>query len=145
RLPERLLLGRPAAGQGQAPVRERRPLPRAPHLAVSPAPLRRYVLLAVALLALVAAAAASGRGALVEVDNLVLRADGAFEPRKLPRSRFPPLAFEGHARTASKDGSRPVALRQLVVDFDHDGRLSVQGLPSCPPERIANATSEEAR
>lgn len=98
-----------------------------------------------ALVALAAAAVASGRGALVEVNNLILRADGAFEPRKLPRNRFVPIEFEGHARIASKDGARPVPLRQLVVDFDHDGRLSVEGLPTCPPSRIANATSEEAR
>lgn len=109
------------------------------------AALRRYALLAAALVALVVAAVASGRPALVEVDNLILRADGAFEPRKLPRARFVPLEFEGRATIASKDGSRPVPLRQLVVDFDHDGRLSVKGLPTCAPQRIAVATVAEAR
>jgi len=112
---------------------------------VSRARLNRCALVAVMLAALAAAAVASGRGALVEVDNLILRADGAFEPRKLPRASFAPLEFEGRASIASKDGTRPLALRQLRVDFDHDGRLSVRGLPSCPPERIANATVEEAR
>jgi hypothetical protein len=99
----------------------------------------------VALLALIAAAVASGRGALVEVDNLVLRADGSFEPRKLPRRAFAPLEFEGRASIVSKDGARPVPLRQLIVDFDHDGRISARGLPTCPPERIADATVAEAR
>ena len=112
---------------------------------MSRAQLRRYALVAVALVVMATAAVASGRGALVEYENLVLRADGAFEPRQLPRSSFAPIEFEGRARIASKDGSRPVALRQLVVDFDHDGRLSVAGLPRCPAERIAAATSAEAR
>lgn len=112
---------------------------------MSRAQLRRYALVAVALVALTAAAGASGRGALVEVDNLILRADGSFEPRKLPANRFAALEFEGRASIASKDGTRPVPLRQLVVDFDHDGRLNVRGLPTCPPARIANATVEEAR
>lgn len=107
--------------------------------------LKSAALVAVALVALVGATVTSGRGALVEVDNLILRADGAFEPRKLPRASFAPLDFEGHAAVASKDGSRPVALRQLVVDFDHDGRLSVRGLPACQPSQIASATVEEAR
>ena len=107
--------------------------------------LKRWALAVVALAALAAAAGASGRGALVEIDNLVLRADGSFEPRKLPRNSFVPLEFEGHATIDSKDGTRPVPLRQLVVDFDHDGRISVRGLPTCPPARIANASSEEAR
>ncbi|MBK5218666.1 MAG: hypothetical protein JJE35_02590 [Thermoleophilia bacterium] len=107
--------------------------------------LRRAALLACALAALVVAAAASGQGALVEVNNLILRADGSFQPRQLQRNRFTPIEFQGHAAIASKDGSRPVALRQAIVNFDHDGRLSVRGLPTCPPERIANASTEEAR
>lgn len=107
--------------------------------------LNRFAGGAIALLALVAATAASGSGALVEVDNLVLRADGSFQPRQLPRSKFVPLEFKGHASIASKDGARPVPLRQLVVDFDHDGRLSVAGLPTCAAERIAQASAEEAR
>lgn len=107
--------------------------------------LKRFALVAIALAALVLAAGASGRGALVEVNNLVLRADGAFEPRKLPRASFAPLEFEGRASIASKDGARTVPLRQLVVDFDHDGRLSVKGLPTCPASRIATASVEEAR
>ncbi len=107
--------------------------------------LNQLAFVAVALATLVVAAAASGRGALVEVNNLVLRADGAFEPRKLPRASFAPLEFEGRASIVSKDGTRPVPLRQVVVDFDHDGRVDSVGLPTCPPERIANATVEEAR
>lgn len=107
--------------------------------------LSRVALAVCGLAVLLVASGASGRGALVEVDNLVLSADGAFEPRALPRSKFKAIEFEGHAAIASKDGSRPVALRQAIVDFDADGRLSVSGLPSCAPAQIENATTEEAR
>jgi hypothetical protein len=93
----------------------------------------------------VVVASASGRGALVEVNNLILRADGSFQPRALPKSTFEPIEFKGHASIASKDGSRPVPLRQVIVDFDRDGRLSVGGLPTCPPDRIADASTKEAR
>ena len=37
------------------------------------------------------------------------------------------------------------ALRQALIDFDRDGRLSVAGLPTCAPEAIADASTEEAR
>lgn len=107
--------------------------------------LKLALLAAGAVAALAVASGASGRGALVEVDNLILRADGSFEPRQLPRSTFVPLEFRGRASIASKDGSRPLPLRQLVVEFDHDGRLSVRGLPSCAPKSIAQATTAEAR
>lgn len=95
--------------------------------------------------ALVAAVAGSATGALVEVDNLVLRADGGFRPQSLPRDRFAPIRFHGHVDIAARDGGKPSSLRQALIDFDRDGRLSVAGLPSCAPETIAGAGVEEAR
>lgn len=104
--------------------------------------LKRAALLCCALAALLASGADA---ALVEVNNLILHADGGFRPRVLPRSRFAPIEFSGHVDVAAKDGGRPVPLDQAIVDFDRDGRLSVAGLPVCQPQRIAEASSEEAR
>jgi hypothetical protein len=100
-----------------------------------------------AFLSLIAATALAGTatGALVEVDNIVLRADGGFKPQTLPRRQFAPIDFQGRLDIAAKDGGRPSPLRQALIDFDHDGRLSVAGLPTCAPESIAAASSEEAR
>lgn len=97
------------------------------------------------LVAALVAGAASGEPALVEVENLVLRADGGFQPRALPANRFAPTDFRGWVSIESKDGSVPVPVRQVVVDFDRDGRLSAGGLPVCDPARIAEATPAEAR
>jgi hypothetical protein len=105
--------------------------------------LRRAALLCCALL--LALAGAANGAALVEVGNLVLRADGGFKPRTLPHARFVPIEFKGHFDIASKDGSRPSPLQRAVIDFDRDGRLSVAGLPTCAAERVANASVEEAR
>lgn len=90
-------------------------------------------------------AAAGARAALVATGDIVLRADGAFEPRSLPRHRFEPIEFQGHFDIASKAGGKPVTLNRVSVGFDRDGRLDVNGLPTCPPEAIANASTEEAR
>jgi hypothetical protein len=96
-------------------------------------------------IAALGAASASGDGALVEVNGLVLRADGGFQPQTLPRQHFAPIDFEGHVDIAAKAGGRPSPLQQALVDFDRDGRLSVSGLPTCAPEAIAAASTEEAR
>jgi hypothetical protein len=108
--------------------------------------LTRARLSVLAIAALVAAAfAGPASGALVEVDNLVLRADGGFHPQLLPRRQYAPIDFEGYVDISAKDGGKPAALRQALIDFDRDGRLDVTGLPTCSPEAIANASVEEAR
>ena len=96
-----------------------------------------------ALVALLAASSASG--ALVIVNNIVLHADGGFHPRTLPRSHYAPIEFRGYFDIAAKVGAKPPALLQAKIDFDRDGRLSVKGLPVCPPERVAAASTSEAR
>jgi hypothetical protein len=101
-------------------------------------------LLCLALAGPLAASAGAG-GALVAVNSLILRADGGFQPRSLPRRQFAPIDFQGHFDIAAKAGGKPVALEQAVIDFDRDGRLSVTGLPTCPAERIASASTAEAR
>jgi hypothetical protein len=110
---------------------------------VSHARLRRAALLSCLLVAAFAGVASAG--SLVEVDNLVLHADGGFTPRVLPRHGFAPIEFKGRIEIGAKDGGRPVPLDQLIVGFDRDGRLDSAGLPTCPPERIANVSTEEAR
>lgn len=106
--------------------------------------LTRVVGLGCCLAALVAASAFGGE-AVVRVNDLILRADGGFQPRTLPRRQFVPIDFQGHFEIAAKGGGQPVALEEAVVDFDRDGRLSAGGLPVCPADRVANASTEEAR
>lgn len=104
----------------------------------------RAVVLALALLA-AAAASAAGDGALVEVNDIVLRADGGFEPQTLPRRQFAPIEFQGHVDISARRGAPLSPLREALIDFDRDGRLSVAGLPACAPEEIAQQGTAEAR
>jgi hypothetical protein len=106
--------------------------------------LSRAALLVVAAL-LLAAGSASGDGALVEVNDIVLRADGGFQPQTLPRHSYAPIDFDTHVDIRARRGGVPSPLEQALVEFDRDGRLSVAGLPSCAPESVAAANTDEAR
>lgn len=105
--------------------------------------MKRLLTVAAVLACVVGAAVA--QGAMLKVDNLVLTADGAFAPRKLPRRAYAPIEFKGWADVKAVDGGIPPALRQLVLDFDHDGRLSTRGLPTCDPALLEETSPEEAR
>jgi hypothetical protein len=106
--------------------------------------LSKAVALCCALAGLLAAHAAAD-GALVKVNSIILRADGGFQPRSLPPRRFAPIDFQGYFDVAAKGGGKPVALEEVVVDFDRDGRLSAGGVPVCRAERVASASPAEAR
>lgn len=105
--------------------------------------MKRLLAIAISIGTLLFAAAASA--ALVRIENLVLTADGGFTPRTLPRNSFAPISFEGHANLKAVDGGLPSAVRQIVLDFDRDGRLSTAGLPVCDPATLVEATPAEAR
>jgi len=109
---------------------------------VSLTALKRAGLLGLAAAALLSATAGA---ALVEVDGLVLRANGGFQPQALPRHRYAPIHFRGHFDIGTKRGAEPQKLEQAVIKFDRDGRLDVTGLPRCAPEKIAAADTEQAR
>jgi hypothetical protein len=98
-------------------------------------------LVAILLLAFAVAADA----ALVRVGRLVLRADGGFSPRTLPRNSFAPIHFQGNADVSATDSGPIPPLRRLRLDFDRDGRLTTRGLPVCLPEQLEGTTPAAAR
>jgi hypothetical protein len=106
---------------------------------------RRLAIALAAAGALAALLAAAAGGARVRVGTLVLKADGGFAPRTLPKRAYAPIDFEGHADITTTDGSMPPVLQQVRLEFDRDGRLDPVGLPICPPSRIEAASPSRAR
>jgi hypothetical protein len=104
--------------------------------------LRRALLLTALAGALLATSAPA---ALIQVDGLVLRADGGFQPQTLPRHGYAPIDFQGYFDISAKNGSPTPVLQEALIDFDRDGRLDVAGLPTCDPSRIAAASTQQAR
>jgi hypothetical protein len=106
---------------------------------------RKRLPIALAVLAVGAVIAGGAGAAEVRVGTLVLRADGGFTPRVLPKRRYAPIEFEGHGDVKTTDGSMPPAAQRAILEFDRDGKLDTKGLATCPPGRIQNATPKQAR
>jgi hypothetical protein len=108
--------------------------------------MRKRILAIGALLAVcVPLLAGSAAAATVRVGTLVLQADGGFEPQLLPKRTYAPIHFQGHGDIRTTNGSVPPALQHVKLEFDHDGRLTTNGLSICRPAKIEAATPEEAR
>lgn len=95
-----------------------------------------------ALAALLGAGVA--RGELSQKGNLRISFDGGFAPRALPRDRPAPVTLSVEGSIGTTDGSRPPALRELVVEINRHGRLSTRGLPTCSTPLLQSTTSEAA-
>jgi hypothetical protein len=104
----------------------------------------RFHLAAVAVIVSLLAAGGAA-AALVQTGTLVLRADGGFTPRLLPRRAYAPISFQGHVDIESTGSGPPPALQSARIDFDRDGRLTTAGLPACPPASVEGVAPAEAR
>ncbi len=108
--------------------------------------MRRALPFFLAIFACAAFAAGAFGSAMVETRELRLKLNADFQPLYLPVHQFAPVEFEGYLDlTKPGGGGPPPTLQQVVVDFDRDGHLDVTGLPTCAPETIAQASTEEAR
>lgn len=92
-----------------------------------------------------AIAASAAYSAVVRVDGIIVKAQGSFTPRVLPKRAYAPIRLGGHVNISTADHLVPPALTGFNVDFSHDGRLQTAGLPVCRPELIQNTRPGQAR
>ncbi len=104
---------------------------------------RLLIAAAVAALCLPIAGAAAQRQ-IVQSGNVRVSFDGRLAPRALPRERLAPVTVHLDGSVATVDGTRPPQLREISVAVNRAGRLSTAGLPSCPPSRLQQTSTEAA-
>jgi hypothetical protein len=107
---------------------------------------RRAVALLVAGATLVAVAVPGLAGAeRFQIGNLVLEADGGFRPSTLPKREFAPIELSMRGDISTVDGSKPIAVDDLIIDWDRNGQLTNRGLPVCRPGKLENRITADAR
>lgn len=98
-----------------------------------------------ALAALAVIAAGSAHALTLRAGNLIVRGDGGFAPKALPRDHDAPIKLFGHGRLHTLDGTRPSPLRHAVIELDKHGHAETRGLEKCSKAKLIATTTEEAR
>jgi len=95
---------------------------------------------------LAAVVLAGGAGAeTATVGNIKFTANGGFSPKALPKKSFAPIALTAAGKIQTTDGTHPPALREVLLETDRNGAISVKGYPTCTSGKLQAQTVAAAR
>ncbi|HEU5063120.1 MAG TPA: hypothetical protein VFT79_08230 [Solirubrobacterales bacterium] len=80
----------------------------------------------------------------VEVGNLRVTVNGGFSPSKLPKNKLVPIAFTASGKIATKDGTHPPALKQVILKTDKNGAINVKGIKVCKSGQLQSRDTKSA-
>ncbi|HEU4706792.1 MAG TPA: hypothetical protein VFS64_06385 [Solirubrobacterales bacterium] len=112
--------------------------------------MRKYLMLTMALVGLIAASvagiasAAGGGPVTAEAGNIKFTFDGGFSPTKLPKNKLAPIALSASGKIETKDGSHPPALKEVEVETDKNGTIDVKGVPVCKSGQLQSRDTKAA-
>jgi hypothetical protein len=110
--------------------------------------MRKYLMLVTAVAALIAVSVAGiatgAKPVTVEAGNLVVTVNGEFKPNKLPKKKMAPIKLFASGKIATKDGTHPPALKQVILKTDKNGSINVKGLPVCKSGQLQSRDTRAA-
>lgn len=113
--------------------------------------MRKYLILTMALMGLIAvsaagiASAAGGGGPVTaEAGNIKFTFDGGFTPTTLPKKKLAPIVLTASGKIATKDGTHPPALKEVEVETDKNGTINVKGVPACTSGKLQSRDTKAA-
>jgi hypothetical protein len=110
--------------------------------------MRKYLMLTMALTALIAVSvvgiATGAKPVTVEAGNLVVTVNGEFKPAKLPKNKLAPITLTASGKIATKDGTHPPALKEVILKTDKNGTIDVKGLPVCKSGQLQSRDTKAA-
>jgi hypothetical protein len=98
--------------------------------------MRKYLLkttvLGTMIVLAMASVAVAAKDTVVEAGNLVVTIDGSsgVKPKALSKSKYTPIAFTAAGSVATKDGTQPPALKEVLLDTKN-AAVNVKGYPTC--------------
>lgn len=111
--------------------------------------MRKYLMLTTAIAALIAVSLAgiatgADKPVTVVAGNLEFTFNGGFNPDKLPKKKMAPITLTASGKIATKDGTHPPALKEVIVKTDKNGAINVQGVPKCKAGQLQSRDTKAA-
>jgi hypothetical protein len=107
--------------------------------------MKRKIVVGVVLALLAVAATASAFHTHVVSGDLVIDAEGGFEPTALPKHKDAPITTHGGGKLSTISGEIPPILDTFVLEFDRHGHLDTTGLPVCTKGKLVATDVPAAR
>ncbi len=90
-----------------------------------------------AVLAVAGATIASAEKAIVvRVGNVIVTFNGGVTPKKLPKNKLAPIAFNASGKIKTADGTHPPALKEVVIEADRNSAINAKGVPVCTAGKL---------
>ncbi len=106
--------------------------------------MSRRLLLPICIATLALFAAGPVQGELSQTGNLRISFSGDFSPKSLPRDRPAPISVHVKGAIGTTDGTHPPPVRRVEIALNRNGRLTTEGLPSCPSARLQSTSTRTA-
>jgi hypothetical protein len=111
--------------------------------------MRKYLLLTMAIAALIAVsvagiASAGNKPVTVEAGNLRFTFNGGFSPSKLPKKKLANITLQASGKIETKDGTHPPALKEVILESDKNGTIDTKGVPVCKSGQLQSRDTKGA-
>jgi hypothetical protein len=108
--------------------------------------MRRRTMIALALSVAVLGVGVTGASALIlHAGDLVVKAEGGFSPKALPKHRNAPIVLRGGGSLSTASGELPPVLKTITILFDRHGAVDTTGLETCTVAKLQATTTVRAR
>jgi hypothetical protein len=107
--------------------------------------MRRRGLIAVVIAVALGATAAGAYALILRAGDLVIKADGGFAPKTLPRDHDAPISIHGGGKISTVSGELPPVLDTITIKFDKHGSVQTEGLAVCTAGKLQATTVAVAR
>jgi hypothetical protein len=104
----------------------------------------RLALIVAVTTTLVAGTTTVASGEWVQLGSFKVTVDASFKPKELPAKTRAPISLRTEADFEMLDGTRPPALKSIVLDFDKNGTVYTRGLPTCTTGELESTTTADA-